>query len=192
MRLEPESKEDSEAGDRDLVHRVLEAGSEGAFRALYRRHSPRIYRVLLRMLASEADAEDVLQEMWLRASTQLHSFEWRCALATWLTAIAVNLARDVLDRRGRWTDVGLEEDLAGGERENGAEAVDLERAIALLPSGCRAAFVLHDVEGYTHEEIAEMLGYTEGTSKSQVFRARRALRRMLNGVQVEESGNAAS
>jgi RNA polymerase sigma-70 factor (ECF subfamily) len=190
MRLVPAQAEDDGPRDTELVAAVLASGSETAFRALYRRHSPRIYRVLLRMLASETDAEDALQDAWLRASVQLRAFEWRSSLGTWLTAIAVNIARDMLERRGRWIQLDLDEDLLPGVPERPGEPLDLERAMAALPPGCRAAFVLHDIEGYTHDEIAEMLGYTQGTSKSQVFRARRTLRRLLSGIQEEESRNA--
>jgi RNA polymerase sigma-70 factor (ECF subfamily) len=190
MRLEPSAAERDGRGDEELVAGILATGSEEAFRVLYRRHSPRIYHVLLRMLASDADAEDALQETWLRCSTQLGTFAWRSALSTWLTSIAVNIARNMLERRGRWAETELVDDVLPESGEAIGEPLDFERALAVLPPGCRAAFVLHDIEGYTHEEIAEMLGYTDGTSKSQVFRARRTLRRLLSGVQEEESRNA--
>jgi RNA polymerase sigma-70 factor (ECF subfamily) len=133
------------------------------------------------MLDSDADAEDVLQETWLRAVARLGAFEWRSGLGTWLASIAINTARDVLDRHGRWLSVELEEEMLGSEPHGGMEQLDLERALVRLPAGCRAVFVLHDVEGFTHEEIAAQFGYTAGTSKSQLFRARRALRKMLEG-----------
>ncbi len=190
MRLEPKSPVPPDADDQALVRLVLAEGSEAAFRVLYRRHAPRVYRVMLRMLGSESDAEDALQETWLRATDRLSAFAWRSQLGTWLTAIAVNVARDVLDRRGRWVDVELEEQMIIMESAGTGEPIDMERAIALLPAGCRAVFVLHDIEGYTHEEIAAQLGYTDGTSKSQLFRARRALRRLLNEAEVEESNHA--
>ena len=192
MRPESESTELSESPDEALVRLVLEQGSEEAFRTLYRRHAPRLYRIALRMLSSEADAEDALQECWLRASTRLRAFEWRSALSTWLVSIVVNVARDMLDRRGRWQDVELEDQLPFAAAVDAIGSLDMERAVAALPPGCRAAFVLHDIEGFTHEEIAAQLGYTAGTSKSQVFRARKALKRMLGGAEVEESNNATS
>ena len=147
MRLEPKSALPPDADDQLLVRLVLAEGSEAAFRLLYRRHAPRVYRVMLRMLGSEADAEDALQETWIRASDRLAAFAWRSALGTWLIAIAVNVARDVLDRRGRWVDVELEEQMLFLETTATIELMDLERAIALLPAGCRAVFVLHDIEG---------------------------------------------
>jgi RNA polymerase sigma-70 factor (ECF subfamily) len=148
-----------------------------------------MYRVAWRMLGSETDAEDVLQESWLRACARLQGFEWRSLLGTWLTSIVVNVSRDLLEKRGRWMDVQLEEHLVFAEAVDAPESVDLERAIAALPSGCRAAFILHDIEGYTHQEIAKQLGYTVGTSKSQVFRARRSLRRALGQADMEETKN---
>jgi RNA polymerase sigma-70 factor (ECF subfamily) len=87
-------------------------------------------------------------------------------------------------------DVEIEEQLIAIESEAGGEPVDLERAIALLPAGCRAVFILHDIEGFTHQEIASQLGYSDGTSKSQLFRARRALRQYLSGTGLEETRNA--
>jgi RNA polymerase sigma-70 factor (ECF subfamily) len=184
---------DAEPTDEVLVNQVLTAGSEDAFRMLYRRHTPLLHRIVLRMVEREADAEDVLQETWMRAAERLGSFAWRSALGTWLVAIAVNIARDLLDRRGRWVDVELEEQLLSRDVVDPVGMLDLERAIAMLPPGCRAVFILHDIEGFTHEEIAAQLGYTAGASKSQLFRARRALRRLLNGSEeVEERNNAAS
>jgi RNA polymerase sigma-70 factor (ECF subfamily) len=187
MTLESESRRLQDATDRVLVRLILDQGSEPAFRALYQRHTPRLFRVAVRMLVTEADAEDAVQEAWIRAVDRLRDFEWRSAFGTWLTSIGVNIARDVLERRGRWQLVELEDDVLWQAGPAIPESIDLERAIASLPAGCRAAFVLHDIEGFTHEEIAHQLGYAAGTSKSQVFRARRALRRLLGGAAIEET-----
>lgn len=192
MALTPDSHPLRDASDEVLVHLVLSEGSEAAFRAVYERHSPRLYRIACLMLASETDADDVLQETWLRAIARLHGFAWRSALGTWLTAITVNVTRDVLARQRRWVNVELDEQTLEIEAVTTDEPIELDHAIALLPPGCRAAFILHDIEGYTHEEIAEQLGYTAGTSKSQVFRARRTLRRLLGGADVEESRHGSS
>jgi RNA polymerase sigma factor (sigma-70 family) len=172
--------------DQALVALVMGGTSEQAFRALYRRHSPRLFRMALRLLGNEQDAEDTLQETWQRAVPKLGSFEWRSALGTWLASIAVNVAREALERRGRWVMTDLDADTIRLEGPDGAAGVDLERAIATLPPGSRAVFVLHDVEGFTHDEIAEQLGVNAGTSKSQLFRARRALKRLLGKTEVEE------
>ena len=176
-----------DVADEVLVRLVADEGSEAAFRVLHRRYAPRLYRVALRMLATESDAEDALQEMWMRAVPRLAAFSWRSALPTWLTSILINVCRDVLDRRGRWVSVELDDEVVPTEPRGVGEPLDLERAVAALPPGCRAVFILHDVEGFTHEEIAEQMGYAVGTSKSQLFRARRALRRLLSGAAVEET-----
>src|SRR5262245_35163826 len=137
MQLEPRPSLFADADDKALVQMILVKGSEGAFRELYGRHSPRVYRVLLRLLGAASGAEDALQDNWLRAAPKLAEFEWRSSLNTWLTAIAVNIARDLLDRRGRWLDVDLEERMLVSEGVGSAESLDLERALALLPPGCR-------------------------------------------------------
>jgi RNA polymerase sigma-70 factor, ECF subfamily len=169
--------------DRDLVDAVVRDGDEGAFRDLYRRYTPRLYLAALRLLGqSEMDAEDVVQETWIRAVKEMGKFRWESALGTWLIAIAGNVARDQL-RKLRRRD---ERELTSGDEPIAsrpvAEGIDLERAIALLPEGYRTVLVLHDVEGLTHEEIGEALGIAPGTSKSQLFGARRSMRMLLNPV----------
>ncbi|HTT66807.1 MAG TPA: sigma-70 family RNA polymerase sigma factor [Gemmatimonadales bacterium] len=158
------------------------AGDEAAFRKLYRRHTPRLLQLVFRMLAGdEAEAEDVVQDTWITAVEKLGGFRWEAELGTWLHAIGVNAARSALRRRGRRREVEWPEE---GEPAAAApparlEPVDLERAIASLPAGYRTVFVLHDVEDLTHDQIAERLGVTPGTTKSQLFRARRAVRALL-------------
>ena len=166
--------------DRALAGQVL-AGDEAAFRQLYRRHTPRLLAVALRLAGgAEADAEDVVQETWIKAVEKLNAFRWESAFGTWLHAIAVNVAREAARKRGRRQEADLPEQLepAAAPPEH-VEAMDLERAIAQLPDGYRTVLVLHDVEGYTHEEIAARLGVAAGTTKSQLFWARRAVRAQL-------------
>ena len=167
--------------DRELAQALLLHRDEAAFRELYRRHTPRLLQFVLRIVGgSEADAEDVVQETWIRAVEKMDGFRWEAAFATWLTGIGLNVARGMLRRQGRWevpTDSGTPEGWRPPPMDG--ERIDLERAIALLPAGYRAVVVLHDVEGYTHEEIGERLGVSAGTSKSQLSHARRALRRLL-------------
>lgn len=169
------------ADERALCEAVVHAGDERAFRRLYRHHSPAIYQLVLRMLGGSApDAEDVVQETWVRAARQLGRFRWESSLRTWLCAIALNQAREILRRRGRApaTDPeGAPPPRAPVARDG--ERIDLERAIARLPDGYRTVLVLHDVEGYTHEEISRHLDIAVGTSKSQLFDARRAMRSLL-------------
>lgn len=169
--------------DRALVEAVSRDGDEVAFRELYRRHTPRLYPLVLRMVGgAEMDAEDVVQEAWMRAVAGMKRFRGDSAFGTWLCAIGLNAARDHLRRRGRWgaTEDVTEVEIPVPPASNG-QRMDLERAIAQLPPGCRTVLVLHDVEGFTHEEIARQLGIAVGTSKSQLFAARRAARTLLAG-----------
>lgn len=167
--------------DRSLAEQVL-AGDEGAFRQLYRRHTPRLHQLALRLLGgSEADAEDVVQDTWIKAVEKLDTFRWESAFGTWLHAIAVNVSREAARRRGRRQETEFPERMepAAPAPLERVEVMDLERAIAALPDGYRTVLVLHDVEGFTHEEIAEQLGIAAGTTKSQLFWARRAVRAQL-------------
>ena len=164
-------------------------GETGAFEELYRAHAGRLYNLVYRMAGSQAEAEDLLQDVFLLAHRKLGSFRGESSLGTWLYRLAVNQCLDFLRGRqarlSRTTD-SLDEDGAA-EPAAAAPAVptaisrlDLDRAIARLPDGCRAAFILHDVEGFEHNEVARLLGVSEGTSKSQVHKARLKLRAMLS------------
>jgi RNA polymerase sigma-70 factor (ECF subfamily) len=171
--------------DRALVSRFLERRDEAAFRALYDRHSGRLYRFLLRLTGRAADAEEGVQETWVRACRSLERFAWRSALSTWLAGIAIRWWREECRRRGRVTDGDAAEPevLAGLAPASRGEIdrIDLERALGELALGYREAILLHDVFGHTHGEIAELLEVDEGTSKSQLSRARRLLRARLGG-----------
>ena len=162
------------------MNRFVARGDEDAFRQLFRRHTPRLYAMTLRLSAGRADqAEDLVQVAWLRASRQLAGFEWRSSLGTWLAGIAINCAREVR-RKPQLEPVAVEtlERLPAPLVPVG-DRVDLDRAIAALPDGYREVLVLHDVEGLTHDEISTALAIAPGTSKSQLFHARRAVRRWL-------------
>jgi len=169
-----------------LIDRVL-AGDERAFRSLYREHAGTLFRLALRFLAGDqASAEDAVQEAWARAVRGLAGFEGRASLRSWLSAIVVRccLERIRWERRGGET---LPDDAPSRVPTGSAEArVDLERAFEALPGGYRSVLVLHDIEGYTHEAIAEMLDINPGTSKSQLSRARASLRRALGVDYVTE------
>ena len=177
--------------DRRLADAVLRDGDKLAFREpADHRHTPRLYAFTLRLLGgAEAEAEDVVQETWLRATGALADFRWGSKLETWLTGIALNLCRETFRRRSRrgetpWWD-GAAPARPPGRHE---DRVDLERAIAALPDGYRAVLVLHDVEGFTHEQIGAQLGITAGTSKSQLYHARRAVRAALAPTLLEGAG----
>jgi RNA polymerase sigma factor (sigma-70 family) len=168
------------SSDQALAEAVLLAGDERAFRELYGRHTPRLFQFVLRVMGgAEHDAEDVVQETWIRATEKLGDFRWEAAFSTWLTGIGLNVARGLLRKRGRWVELDGGADEPWRPPAPDGERIDLERAIATLPTGYRTVLVLHDVEGYKHDEIGELLGISAGTSKSQLFNARRSLRQLL-------------
>lgn len=173
--------------DRQLVGELLDRGDETAFRELYRRHTPRLFQLSLRMMGgAETDAEDIIQETWIRVCERVSTFRWESTFATWLTAIGLNLCREFLRRRGRFQTVEAGAELELVIQSRPGSWIDIERAIASLPDGYRAVFVLHDIEGYTHEEIGDHLGISDGTSKSQLSRARRAMRATLGSYAGDE------
>lgn len=168
--------------DRNLVAEFLATRSEQAFRRLYRRHASAVYALLLRLTAGDVTrAEDCLQDAWLRAIAGLDRFAWRSTLRTWIRGIAINCWREGWreDRRAPLRLVEGDEPAPDLPDVSPLDVIALERAVAALPDGYRAVLVLHDVEGFTHEEIAEALGIVPGTSKSQLARARAAVRRSL-------------
>jgi RNA polymerase sigma-70 factor (ECF subfamily) len=183
---------DAHQVDRELAERVTQLGDEAAFRALYRRHTPVVYQFVLRLVGGDVnEAEDVMQESWMRAVRGLASFRWESAFRSWLTGIALNRVREtarntrrsVVEVEGDWETVVARASSDRGRLDPG-QRIDLERALRLLPPGFRTVLLLHDVEGFTHQEIGERLGITDGTSKSQLHGARKAMRRLL-AVEVE-------
>jgi RNA polymerase sigma factor (sigma-70 family) len=166
--------------DRELVSAVAEHGDEAAFRALYRRHTPRLYRTALRIAAGDAaEAEEIAHDAWIRAVPRFSSFEWRAQLSTWLVSIALNCARERRRAAGMVEALEVEPPASDRELEGAPARIDVERALAQLPPRYREVVVLHELEGYTHEEIAELLGIEPGTSKSQLHHARRRLRMLI-------------
>ena len=159
-----------------------------AFEELYRQHSTRLFNLAWRMCGTRADAEDLLQEIFLQAYRKLPEFRGDSTVGTWLYRLAMNRCLDHLKSRRTRADGAttvLDEDMMRGPRpvdDGGIKRLDLERAVARLPEGARAAFILHDVEGFQHHEIASILGITEGTSKSQVHKARLKLRAHLTAA----------
>ena len=168
--------------DAALLLAVLH-GDETAFRALYRRHTPRLRGLVLRMLGgNQADADDVVQESWLRAVRSVPEFRGESALGTWINGIGVRVAWEVIRRRRPTAAVSPEHEAADDPPDT-AERIDLEQALRRLPDAYRAVVVLHDVEGFGHEAIAESLGIAIGTSRSHLSRARKALRTMLRSYE---------
>ena len=169
----------------DLV-RQAQQGDHAAFQSLYREHAGRVYALCLRLTADAREAEELTQDAFVRAWERLGSFRGESAFGSWLYRLTVNvvfMSRRTTRRRTRRVfateDPGALEQPGRGRDANPGLALDLERAVAALPPGAREVFVLYDVEGYGHAEIAELTGIAVGTSKAQLFRARRLLREML-------------
>ena len=165
----------------DLV-RLAQTGDTSAFERLYRREVGRVYALCLRMTCDRTDAEMLTQDTFVRAWELLGSFRGDSAFSTWLYRIAVNVVMGHLrTTRRRSSRFEAEDDLEQFEiRQDAPEAaMDLEKAIAHLPPQARAVVLLHDVEGYTHDEIGDLLGIATGTSKAHLHRARHLLREML-------------
>ena len=192
----PPSDKESEA---EIIQRARE-GDPTAFECLYQSHCKRVYAVCLRMVGNTADAEDLTQEAFLLLFRKLHTFRGESAFSTWLHRLVVNTVLMHL-RRKSLPAVSIEEGSArDGETvpssvdipasdlslEGSIDRINLGRCIAELPAGSRAVFVMHDIQGYQHNEIAEMLGRSEGVSKSQLHRARKRLRELLHEIQREK------
>jgi RNA polymerase sigma-70 factor, ECF subfamily len=176
-------RETTGRSDTDAVDATLAAsGDAHAFERLYRGHLSRIFSLARRMLGDD-DVDDVVQDVFVRAWQKLGTFRGEAAFGTWLHRLAVNVIlgrRETLGiRRKRHVEGELVLEMLPSRRTTPEMTLDFETAIGRLPDGAREVFVLHDVEGYRHEEIADMLGLATGTSKSQLHRARMALRRHL-------------
>ncbi|MGH7501027.1 MAG: RNA polymerase sigma factor [Longimicrobiales bacterium] len=178
--------------------RRAQRGDGEAVRELYRRYAPRVYAVVRRLADDDALAEDWAQEAWVRAIRALPRFRGEARFSTWIHRIAVNSA---LHGR-RWRDRRVRNEVAmpavappatriQPQGEQTLLRMALERAMQTLPDGMRQVLVLHDVEGYTHEEIANALGVTAGTSKSQLFKARARMRRALGSNAAATDGEEA-
>jgi len=160
------------------------AGDLAAFERLYRENERRVFALSLRLCSDPALAEELTQDVFVRAWKKLDTFRGDSAFSSWLYPIAVNTAlTERRSRQRRLARIFPTEDPAALERPQAPPApeagFDLEKAMARLPPGARSVFVLHDVEGRTHEEIATLLGLAPGTSKAQLHRARRLLREAL-------------
>jgi RNA polymerase sigma-70 factor (ECF subfamily) len=161
------------------------AGDVAAFEQLYERHRRRVYSLCLRMVGDVTEAEDITQEVFLQVFRKIGTFRGEAALTTWLHRLAVNHVLMHWRKRGiRSEEMTEEGDVGGIARPYPLSILDriaLEQAVQKLPPGYRLVFLLHDVEGYEHEEIAAMLGCSVGTSKSQLHKARLKLRSLLRG-----------
>src|SRR5213595_474032 len=185
--------EATQSGSRsmDADAALAASGDRLAFERLYRTHVNRVFSLCARMVADRVRAEELTQDVFVRALEKLHLFRGDSSFATWLHRLAVNVVLNERKTEGRRRTRFEEEDEGGEAGMDGfagvvgmplapGDLLDLEQAITRLPPGARRVFTLHDVEGYKHEEIAEMLGVTTGATKAQLHRARRLLREALN------------
>lgn len=166
-----------------IIRRAID-GDEGALRALWARHAPHIDIVVRRLVGHDHDlAADVAQEVWIQIFRALPSYRGDSQFGTWAHRIAVNRTLNALRKTRRLANIETEVDEESASIEPDTDraflAESIEQAAAKLSPGARTVFMLHDVEGYTHEEIAAELGITTGGSKSQLFKARAKLRKLL-------------
>ena len=172
------------SSDLELVAAIRRDRSETAFNVLYDRHTPRALQTAWRILGGNVhEAEDAMQDAWVRAVATIDTWRNGEAFGAWLRGITAHVAIDLLRRERRLT-FDADVDLPAAEQP---ETIDIETAIAELAPGYRAVLVMHDIEGFTHDEIGERLGITAGTSKGQLFKARRVVRARLSPGIAERS-----
>src|ERR1700734_3384067 len=186
-------------GEAEAIQKA-QSGDPASFETLYALHKRRVYSLCLRMVGNVAEAEDLTQEAFLQLYRKIATFRGESAFSTWLHRLAVNVVLMHLRKKGL-PEVSLEESMEPqqedgpkkdvGTRDNvlagSIDRVNLERAVESLPPGYRIIFLLHDVEGYEHNEIAEMMGCSIGNSKSQLHKARMKLRDLLKQSKAEKA-----
>ncbi|MEM6796766.1 MAG: RNA polymerase sigma factor [Acidobacteriota bacterium] len=166
---------------------AAQQGDVSAFEQLYRMHCGRVYALCLRLCGEASEAEEMCQESFVRAWQKLDTYRGGSAFSSWLHRLTVNVVLGSWRAKGRYrqrvVSLGEASDLEepAAERRRVGLAVDLERAVAALPRGARTVFVLHDVEGLLHREIAQLTGLAVGTCKTQLHRARKLLRSSFEG-----------
>ncbi|MDY0002313.1 MAG: RNA polymerase sigma factor [Polyangia bacterium] len=178
------------SGELELVQ-ACQVGDPVALGRLYQLYAGRVYRVVCRMLGPQ-DAEEGVQEVFIKIFRGISGFRGESGVGTWIYRLAVNASLSMLSRRRRrrerlGLDAPLEDVPWEGPVSGGAlDRISLERALGLLPPGYRAVLILHDVEGLSHDEIGEVMGWHRGTSKSQLHKARARMRQLLTGGEVRE------
>jgi len=194
------SMRDYELSEADILQRVRE-GDQTVFEYLYHAHSQRVYALCLRMVGDPTEAEDLTQEVFLLLFRKVHTFRGDSAFSTWLHRLTVNLV--LMDLRKKPAPVvsieatpdsddgtasqGIDIGSADLSLEGSIDRINLARCIAQLPAGFRTIFVLHDIQGYEHHEIARLLGRSVGDSKSQLHKARKRLRELLHEIQRDKA-----
>ncbi len=196
----PRRAETSELSEAEAI-RLAQQGDAAAFERIYRLHSRRVYALCLRMVGNTAEAEDLTQEAFLQLFRKIHTFRGESAFSTWLHRLSVNVVLMRL-RKKSLPETSLEEvtepdeETGGPRKEVGGpdmllsgsiDRIHLRRAIDQLPPGYKSVFVLHDVQGYEHNEIAEIMGCSIGNSKSQLHKARTRLRELLQEAQRDKA-----
>ncbi len=188
----PRRTDSSELTEPDAI-RLAQRGDAAAFERIYRLHSRRVYALCLRMVGNTAEAEDLTQEVFLQLFRKIATFRGESAFSTWLHRLAVNvvlmkLRKKTLPATSLEETTEPDEETGGPRRDIGApdllltgsiDRVNLQRCIEQLPPGYKAVFVLHDIHGYEHNEIAGIMGCSIGNSKSQLHKARMRLRELL-------------
>jgi len=198
---DPAQRQSNELSEAEAIERAKQ-GDAQAFQALYDKHKRRVYSLCLRMTANTAEAEDLTQEAFLQLYRKIATFRGESAFSTWLHRLSVNVVLMHL-RKKSLPVVSLEETTQGEDdtpkKDFGAEdlalagsidRLQLQRAVDDLPPGYRTIFVLHDVEGYEHNEIATIVGCSIGNSKSQLHKARMKLRDLLKLNRAEKAESA--
>jgi len=188
--------ESGELPEKEAI-RLAQQGDAAAFERLYQLHNRRVYALCLRMVGNTAEAEDLAQEAFLQLFRKIHTFRGESAFSTWLHRLAVNVVLMKL-RKKTVPETSLEEttepdeESGGPKKEIGGpdlllsgsiDRVNLQRAVEQLPPGYKTVFVLHDIQGYEHNEIAEIMNCSIGNSKSQLHKARMRLRELLQETQ---------
>ncbi len=188
----PRRTETTELSETEAI-RLAQRGDAAAFERIYRLHGRRVYALCLRMVGNTAEAEDLTQEAFLQLFRKIYTFRGESAFSTWLHRLAVNVVLMKL-RKKSLPETSLEEttepdEETGGPRKDvggpdlllsgSIDRVNLQRAVEQLPPGYRSVFILHDVQGYEHNEIAQIMGCSIGNSKSQLHKARMRLRQLL-------------
>jgi RNA polymerase sigma-70 factor, ECF subfamily len=170
------------ATDISLIQRAID-GDERAMRQLWSQHAPHIDAVVRRLVGDPDQASDIAQEVWIQIFRALPTYRGESQFGTWAHRVAVNRTLNAMRRTRRLaameTDIDEETVSVEPTTERSLLAASIDEAAAKLSPGARTVFVMHDVEGYTHEEIANELGITAGGSKSQLFKARAKLRKLL-------------
>jgi RNA polymerase sigma-70 factor (ECF subfamily) len=189
------------ASPRSEAIRLAQQGDAGAFETIYHEHSGRVYALCLRMLKDPIEAQDMTQDVFLQLFRKIHTFRGESAFSTWLHRLAANLVLMRLRRKSppmvsidatadpddETSSSTIDISAPDLSLEGSIDRVALDRSIEQLPPGCRAIFVLHDIQGYQHHEIAAIVGRSVGDSKSQLHKARKRLRELLHEVQRQKA-----